>query len=83
MKKQFLSLSVTVLLLSLVLPPNPHAATRGIVATTSHGESISVYSDYHALVVGVGTYTAGWPNLPGALKDSKEVASAWKNSGSR
>jgi hypothetical protein len=49
--------------------------------TAKQGGSLHLYNDYHALVVGVGNYSNGWPGLPGALKDSEEVAAALQDYG--
>lgn len=57
------------------------ATTRGISVISKEGESVYLYKDYHALVVGVGDYTKGWPDLPGAVKDAREVASSLKELG--
>jgi hypothetical protein len=80
MKKRFISFLI-VLSITLALSSHGYAASRGITATTKQGETIQLYTDYHALVVGVGGYTEGWPNLPGALRDSREVAEALKKLG--
>ena len=41
------------------------AATRGIRVTSKSGESLYLYKDYYALVVGVSEYDK-WPDLPNA-----------------
>lgn len=81
MKKHFISLSLIALSIALVIPSHSYPASRGITAVTKQGAAIPFYADCHALVVGVGGYTAGWPNLPGALRDSREVAEALKKLG--
>ena len=57
------------------------AVNRGIKVVAKGGEQIYLYKDYHALVVGVGDYTHGWPDLPNAIKDAKEVSVALKQLG--
>jgi len=61
------------------------ADSRGIkvMAKTQSGsmKEISLYSGYHALVVGCGDYKAGWPALPNPIKDAREVSIALKNMG--
>jgi hypothetical protein len=37
-------------------------------------KEIPLYSDYYALVIGCGTYQNGWPSLPNAVNDAREVA---------
>ena len=48
---------------------------RGIQvkAITGDGQSIDLYSNSYALVVGVSNYTNGWPVLPNAANDAREV----------
>ena len=53
---------------------NLHAKQRGIRIIAKSGESLYLYKDYHALVVGVSDYEK-WPDLPNAVKDAREVAS--------
>ena len=53
------------------------AATRGIQVVSKKGQSLYLYKDYHALVVGVSDYEK-WPDLPHAVKDAQEVAETLK-----
>jgi tetratricopeptide (TPR) repeat protein len=57
------------------------AATRGIQVVSKKGQAVYLYKDYYALVVGVGDYTQGWPDLPGAIKDAREVAASLQKMG--
>ena len=41
-------------------------------------KEIQLYSDYYALVVGVGEYHKGWPPLPNPVNDAREVAAMLK-----
>jgi len=45
------------------------------------GETIALYKESHALVIGVSDYTAGWPRLRGVKDDVLEVSEALKKSG--
>ena len=36
---------------------------KKIIAMTQEGESIELYQQSHALLIGVSDYTAGWPDL--------------------
>ncbi|MBE9582089.1 MAG: PEGA domain-containing protein [Proteobacteria bacterium] len=75
-------LLVLVLIASVFLIPGQvEAVNRGIQVVAKGGEQIYLYKDYHALVVGVGDYTHGWPDLPNAVKDAKEVSAALKQLG--
>lgn len=56
------------------------ATTRGISVVSKHGQSLYLYKDYHALVVGVGDYDY-WPDLQGAVRDAKEIAAFLKIAG--
>jgi hypothetical protein len=53
---------------------------RGIRVTAKKGQSLYLYKDYHALVVGISDYEK-WPDLPSAAKDAREVASRLKEIG--
>jgi hypothetical protein len=66
---------------TFLLPPFALSGSRGVQVTAKQGQSLYLYNDYHALVVGVGNYTNGWPSLPGALKDSEDVATALQDYG--
>ncbi len=57
------------------------AASRGIHVVAKSGEQLYLYKDYHALVIGVSDYTQGWPDLPNAVKDAREVESVLKDLG--
>lgn len=54
-----------------------HAQTRGlgVKARTKQGKEVSLYSEYRALVIGVGEYEY-CPKLPRAVDDAREVAAA-------
>ena len=48
------------------------AAERGIKRVeikTVSGETVGLYEESHALVIGVSDYTAGWPDLESVAKD--------------
>ncbi len=66
---------------STSVPMRGGTVSRGIRIVAKSGESLYLYKDYHALVVGVGDYTQGWPDLPGAIKDAREVASSLEELG--
>ena len=55
------------------------AAERGIkrieIKTVS-GETVGLYEESHALVIGVSDYTAGWPDLESVPDDIKAVSQA-------
>ena len=64
----------------LIFSANLSAVQRGIKVTAKSGNSVYLYKDYHALVVGVGDYDH-WPDLKGAVRDAIEVAAQVKKSG--
>ncbi|HIL14751.1 MAG TPA: caspase family protein, partial [Deltaproteobacteria bacterium] len=60
------------------------AETRGVKRVeikTQTGESVRLYEQSHALVIGVSDYTNGWPKLPGVRKDVKAVTAALETHG--
>ncbi len=69
----------------LVVASLSTAATRGIrvkaKSLTGIVREIPLYSDYYALVIGCSAYRAGWPPLPNAVKDAREVANTLKRMG--
>ncbi len=38
------------------------------------GQEVLLYAASHALVIGIGDYTAGWPDLPGVASDVEAVS---------
>ena len=56
------------------------ATTGGIRVTAKEGQSLYLYKDYHAIVVGISNYEK-WPKLPNAVNDAKEVAAKLKELG--
>ncbi len=61
--------------LGLIASATPAQDTqRGIYAVTKGGEKVPLYNDCRALVIGVSDYSNGWPDLPNAVKDAREVA---------
>ena len=51
-------------------------AERGVKRVeikTQTGESVGLYEESHALVIGVSDYTGGWPRLRGVREDVREV----------
>ena len=60
------------------------AETRGVKRVeikTSSGETVGLYEDSHALVIGVSDNTNRWPKLPGVRKDVKAVTAALESHG--
>ena len=68
------------LLAFLIVPPDVVAVSEGISVAPLGGESLYLYNDYHALVVGVSNY-AKWPQLPNAVSDAREVSRFLKRMG--
>ena len=55
------------------------AAQRGVkrvVIKTQAGETVGLYEENHALVIGVSDYTAGWPDLESVVRDVDTVPPA-------
>jgi uncharacterized caspase-like protein len=80
MKRLVSFLPLSFIFISLILPTPSFSTTRGIRVTGKQGESLYLYKDYHALVVGISDYEK-WPRLPNAVNDAKEVASKLKELG--
>jgi len=63
---------------------NPsYAQQRGIQVkvVTQAGQSIDLYRESYALVIGVSDYTHGWPRIPNAVRDAREVGDELKKHG--
>jgi hypothetical protein len=45
------------------------------------GEQVVKYDESHALLIGVGEYTGGWPSLPGVKEDLQSVKQALERNG--
>jgi uncharacterized caspase-like protein len=80
MKRRFGFLALSLLVLLTLFPTSSLTATRGINITSKQGQSLYLYKDYYALVVGISHYEK-WPNLPNAINDAKEVATNLKQLG--
>ena len=61
-------------LMTMLLALNLYAKQRGINVKAKTGESLYLYKDYHALVVGISNYEK-WTKLPNATRDAKVIAS--------
>jgi hypothetical protein len=70
-------LSLPFFFILLAFPALTFPADRGIGGirlSLKQGQSLYLYKDYHALVIGISDYEK-WPKLPNAVLDAKEVAS--------
>ena len=56
----------------------PTLASLETTKTSSNTDPVALHS---TLVAGVGDYTQGWPDLPGAINDAREVAASLKKMG--
>jgi uncharacterized caspase-like protein len=80
MKGLLTFLALSFLILFTLFPTSSLTATRGINISSKQGQSLYLYEDYHALVVGVSNY-GKWPDLPNAVQDAREVATSLKQLG--
>ena len=80
MKRRFGFLALSFLILLTLFSTSALTTTRGINITSKQGQSLYLYKDYHALVVGISNYEK-WPDLPNAVKDAREVATNLKQIG--
>ena len=67
----------------LVFSAYSYAVDRALKVTVKSSagvvEEVELYSGYHALVIGVGEYQKGWPSLPNAIRDAREVAEMFRS----
>lgn len=81
-KKPHLLLILLLIAFSFLIFHEMSSQERGLrVIRTLQGESFQLYRGSYALVVGNGRYTAGWDELPGAIKDVDEVAEVLRRNG--
>lgn len=70
------------LVLTLLWPIGSLGVQRGVVLIEDPGgQSVRLYEDSYALVVGVSRYRNGWPSLPGVPDDVRQVQAALKDQG--
>jgi len=72
-RRTVVSIFLIFLLALLIDPPLVVAVSEGIDVAPFGGESLYLYKDYQALVVGVSNYD-NWPQLPNAVSDAREVS---------
>jgi hypothetical protein len=79
--KKLNGITLMALIMAILAPTGAVlAANRGINVVSRKGKSLSLYKDYHALVVGISNYER-WPKLPNAVNDAKEVAAKLREVG--
>jgi uncharacterized protein (TIGR02145 family) len=68
----------TIIFICLLLPTLAIGQQRGFkpVTVKIEGETVELYTQSHALVIGISKYTNGWPSLPGVNKDIDEIKKA-------
>ena len=63
-------------------PQSALAASRGIAITErASGNTVALYAESHALLIGVSDYTNGWPRLRGVGEDIRAVRKALEAQG--
>jgi hypothetical protein len=62
--------------------PHAQSATRGLTGlTTPGGQSVELYDESHALVIGMVHYRNGWRSLPGVERDLVAIDEALRKHG--
>jgi tetratricopeptide (TPR) repeat protein len=80
------------LLLALLVAPSAQSAAQlashpaetrggGVRVIDKDGAEVSLYTESHALVVGVSEYTGGWSNLSGVKEDTEKVGEELRRHG--
>jgi len=72
MKRNLLSFLISSALVLLMISTAAFSYVIGITITSKEGNSLYLYEDYHALVIGISNYEH-WPKLPYAVEDAKEI----------
>jgi len=73
MKKRILFLFLLFLFFSFLFSQQ---RSFKVVAKSNTGETVNLYTDCYALVIGVSDYQYGWPDLPNAVRDADEIGDA-------
>jgi hypothetical protein len=60
--------------LAFLLSATSFATERGITVSLSTGQTLDLYGDSYALVIGVSDYSSGWPDLNSVTKENNEIA---------
>ncbi len=55
-----------------------HRGLKEVIIKDRSGKQVSLYSESHALVIGVSNYTSGWPKLESVPHDVNQIAAALK-----
>ena len=76
-----LKIGAAALILCFCAAFSAHAASRGISVSTPTGKSVKLYQGSHALLVGVGNYTAGWPRLESVPQEIQQIARVLRKQG--
>ena len=71
--------SIAAFLLGAALAAAPAGAA--VRVTDAGGNTVAVYAESYALVIGVSNYTAGWPRLRGVRDDIPAVKAALEKQG--
>ncbi|MCH8313191.1 MAG: SUMF1/EgtB/PvdO family nonheme iron enzyme [Nitrospinae bacterium] len=74
-------LSIVLVLLFFFPYPGFALETVPLDITDHSGNSIGLYNESHALIIGVADYTHGWPDLPGVEKDIVKIQQALVENG--
>jgi len=67
------SIIIPIVLVLFTLASTAQERSIKIRVVSKEGISIDLYSKSYALVIGVSDYTGGWPDLPNAADDAREV----------
>ena len=73
MKRNLLFLPIPLVLILLIISTVSFSYFIGITVISKQGNSLYLYKDYHALVIGISNYEH-WPKLPYAVEDAKQIA---------
>jgi Caspase domain len=75
LKRRACSLIIILLSATVAFPQAGGSRGVGVKVRAENGETLSLYEESHALVIGVSDYTNGWRSLPGVKRDVAAVES--------
>lgn len=84
-----MSLSLVILMACATTSRAADSGKRGLLVPLRESEQpgaevveeVELYSDSHALVIGIDDYAGGWPRLSNAVRDARAVAAALEANG--
>lgn len=73
MKVKVICLIIAVFFPDISINAQPNRGIQPVRVTDTQGQEVTRYVRSYALLIGAGTYSAGWPPLSGAVEDMRKL----------